>query len=176
MKISEFNFGEYDARREFLRAEQYFMRTFIDPVSFPLNTLNNRVNYIIIGQKGAGKTACQLYLENEKSKKEGYLSGLISFYDDLTPDDYKDFASTQRINLISLEQIRNIETQYDFKEVWKRIFFVRIAKLLKDANFNNVFIDYCLSTIKGTNSIIDGIKKSLKIEVTVPLAQARRKS
>lgn len=118
MRLSEFNFGEYDARREFLRAEQYFLRTFIDPVSFRLNTLTNRRNYIIIGQKGAGKTACQLYLENEKAAKEGYLSGLISFYGDLTPDDYTDFAKTQRINLVSIDQIDRIETQYDFREVW----------------------------------------------------------
>jgi hypothetical protein len=175
MKLSEFNFGEYDARREFLRAEQYFLRTFIDPISFPLNTLNNRTNYIIVGQKGAGKTACQLYLENEKGQSEGYLSGLISFYDDLTPDDYKDFSSTQRINLISLDQIKNIETQYDFREVWKRILFIRIAKLLKEAGFNSVYADFCLSTTKGTNSIIDGIKKSLKVEVTLPLALLQTK-
>jgi hypothetical protein len=175
MKMSEFNFGEYDARREFLRAEQYFMRTFIDPISFPLNTLNNKANYIIVGQKGAGKTACQLYLENEKSKKEGYLSGLISFYDDLTPDDYKDFSKTQKINLISVDQIEKIETQYDFKEVWKRILFIRIAKLLKESGFHNAFIDFCLSTIKGTNNILDGIKKSLKIEVTIPLTLLQAK-
>jgi hypothetical protein len=25
MKMSDFNFGEYDARREFLRAEKYFL-------------------------------------------------------------------------------------------------------------------------------------------------------
>lgn len=175
MKLSEFNFGEYDARREFLRTEQYFLRTFINPISFPLNTLSNRKNYIIVGQKGAGKTACQLYLETQKSRNEGYLSGLISFYDDLTPDDYTDFAKTQRINLINLEQLQKIETQYDFKEVWKRILFIRIAKLLKEANFDNTFIAYCLSTIKGTNSIIDGIKKSLKIEINIPLALLQAK-
>lgn len=169
MKLSEFNFGEYDARREFLRDEQYFIKTFIDPVSFPLGTLSNRTNYIIVGQKGAGKTACQLFLENDRVKKQGYLSGLISFYDDLTPDDYKDFASTQRINLISLDQLTTIETQYDFKEIWKRILFVRIAKLLKDAGFNNSFIEYCLSSTNGTNSIVDGIKRSLKVEIKVPL-------
>lgn len=54
MKLSEFNFGEYDARREFLRNEKYFSETFIDPVSFPLSTLSNKTNYIIVGQKGAG--------------------------------------------------------------------------------------------------------------------------
>jgi hypothetical protein len=109
MKLSEFNFGEYDARREFLRDEDYFIQTFIDPISFPLGTLSNRTNYIIVGQKGAGKTACQLYLETNKAKKQGYLSGLISFYEDLTPDDYKDFASTQRINLISLDQLTSMK-------------------------------------------------------------------
>lgn len=175
MKISEFNFGEYDARREFLRAEQYFLRTFIDPISFQLNTLSNRRNYIIIGQKGAGKTACQLYLETRKSQDEGFLSGLISFYGDLTPDDYTDFAKTQRINLLNIDQIKNIETQYDFKEVWKRILFVRVAKLLKDAGFENTFVSYCLGTIQGTNSIIDGIKKSLKVEISIPLTLLQTK-
>jgi hypothetical protein len=175
MKISEFNFGEYDARREFLRAEQYFMQTFISPVSFALNTLSNRNNYIIVGQKGSGKTACQLYLENQKAKKEGYLSGLISFYDDLTPEDYINFASTQRINLISTDQIERIETLYDFKEIWKRILFIRIAKLLEDNGFSNTYTKYCLSTTKGTNSIIDGIKKSLKVEVSIPIALLQAK-
>lgn len=169
MKLSEFNFGEYDARREFLRAEEYFIKTFIDPISFPLGTLSNKTNYIIVGQKGAGKTACQLFLENEKAKKQGYLSGLISFYDDLTPDDYTDFASTQRINLVSLDQITNIQTQYDFKEIWRRILLIRIAKMLKDAGFQNSFIDYCMSSTNGTNSIVDGIKRSLKVEIKIPL-------
>ena len=153
MKLSEFNFGEYDARREFLRNEAYFIRTFIDPVSFPISTFSNRTNYIIVGQKGAGKTACQLFLENERSKKQGYLSALISFYDDLTPDDYKDFSSTQRINLVSLDQLKNIETLYDYKEIWKRILFIRIAKTLKNEGFDNSFIEFCLSSTSGTNSI-----------------------
>jgi len=169
MKLSDFNFGEYDARREFLRNEKYFTETFIDPVSFPLSTLSNKTNYIIVGQKGAGKTACQLHLETQKAKQQGYLSGLISFYEDLTPDDYKDFSSTQRINLISLEQITSIETQYDFKEIWKRILLIRVAKMLKDEGFENSFIEFCLSSTKGTNSIIDGIKRSLKVEIKVPL-------
>jgi hypothetical protein len=36
MTLSEFNFGEYDARREYLRAPAYFMKTFINPISFQL--------------------------------------------------------------------------------------------------------------------------------------------
>lgn len=36
MKLSEFNFGEYDARREFLRDERYFISTFIDQSRFRL--------------------------------------------------------------------------------------------------------------------------------------------
>jgi hypothetical protein len=170
MKISEFNFGEYDARREFLRSQKYFLNTFIDPISFPLSTLSNKNNYIIVGQKGAGKTACQLYLETEKSEREGYISDLISFYDDLSPDDYKDFASTQKINLLSIDDLDKLELLYDFREVWKRILLVRIAKVLKHAGFSNLFVDFCLSSINGTNSIIDGIKRSLKIEIKIPLS------
>lgn len=169
MKLSEFNFGEYDARREYLRTQSYFLQTFVDPISFTLNTLSNSKNYIIVGPKGAGKTACQLYLESEKSK-EGYLSGLISFYDDLTPDDYKEFAATQRINLVEVDPAAKIETLYDYKEVWKRILFIRLAKLLKAENFDNSYVHFCLSSIDGTNSIVDGIKKSLKVEIKLPIS------
>jgi hypothetical protein len=170
MKISEFNFGEYDARREFLRAEKYFLDSFVDPNSFPLSTLNNRSNYIIIGQKGAGKTACQLYLEVEKARTSGYINDLISFFDDLSAEDYRDFAKTQKINLIELDKATDFATLYDFKEVWKRILFIRIAKVLKGNGFSNLYIDYCISSIAGTNSIIDGIKKSLKVEIKIPLS------
>jgi hypothetical protein len=172
MKLKDFNFGEYDARREFLRTQDYFINTFIDPVSFPLATLSNRRNYIIVGQKGAGKTACQLYLESLKANKEGYLSGLISFYDDLTAEDYRSFSSTQRLNLLDVneQQLAKIETQYDFKEIWRRVLFLRIAKLLDEASFKNSFVSFCLSSLAGTNSIIDGIKKSLKVEIKIPFS------
>jgi hypothetical protein len=123
-----------------------------------------------VGQKGSGKTACQLYLESEKSKKEGYLTGLISFYDDLTADEYKKFAETQRINILDIDQINRIDALYDFKEVWKRILFVRVAKILHDNGFSNAYTEYCLSTTKGSSSIIDGLKKTLKVEVTIPLS------
>src|SRR5260370_17688803 len=146
------------------------MKTFINPISFQLSTLSNRRNYIIVGQKGAGKTACQLYLESEKANKEGYLSGLISFYDDLTPDDYRDFATTQKMNIIDVDQITQIELQYDFKGVWKRILFVRIAKLLNAENFNNSFVDFCLTSTNVTNNIIERIKQNLKVEINIPLA------
>jgi hypothetical protein len=120
------------------------------------------------GKKGRQNRLSAIFGKREV-KKASYLSGLISFYEDLSPDDYKDFASTQRINLVSLEQITNIETQYDFKEIWKRILLIRIAKMLKEAGFTNSFIEYCLSSTNGTNSIIDGIKRSLKVEIKVPL-------
>ena len=168
--ISSFNFGEYDARREYLRERSFFLESFITPVSFPLNTLRNNKNYIIVGQKGAGKTACQIFLDGEKKEKEGYITDLISFYDDLKPEDYKDFAKTQTINLIDISKAGRIEGIYDFKSIWKRIILLRIAKKLRENNFNNAFVEFCLSTAKGTNSIIDGIKKSLRVEVKIPLS------
>lgn len=165
--LSLFNFGEYDARREFLRAEQYFMKTFIDPISFSLGTLSNSRNYIIVGQKGSGKSACQIYLEEKKKKDEGYITDIISFYDDLTNDDYKDFSKTQRINLLNIENITQIESSYDFRDIWKRVLFVRIAKKINEIAHENRFVKFCLSTTKGTNSFIDGIKQSLTVEMGV---------
>lgn len=169
MVLSAFNFGEYDARREYLRAQQYFMKSFIDPISFSLGTLSNSRNYIIVGQKGSGKSACQIYLENEKTDREGYIADLISFYDELTADDYRDFASTQRINFVNLSDITQIENSYDFRDVWRRVLFIRIAKKISEINPSNKFAKFCISTTKGSNSFIDGIKKSLNVEVALDL-------
>jgi len=102
-KISEFNLGEYDARQEYSRGEQYFLESYISPTSFPLSTLNNRQNYIIVGKKGAGKTAAQLFLENTKTA-EGYPSHVLSFFDDVTPTPHNTFASLSSPN--SLYPIR----------------------------------------------------------------------
>ena len=55
MRLIDFNFGEYDARQEFLRTQEYFIRTFIDPISFSLPTHSNRKNYIMVRQKELGK-------------------------------------------------------------------------------------------------------------------------
>lgn len=167
--LSQFNFGEYDARREYLRAQQYFMKSFIDPISFSLGTLSNSRNYIIVGQKGSGKSACQIYLENEKTEKEGYIADLISFYDELTAEDYRDFASTQRINFVALADITQIESSYDFRDIWRRVIFIRIARKISEINSNNRFVKFCISTTRGTNSFIDGIKKSLTVEVGIDL-------
>ena len=142
MKISEFNLGEYDARHEYSRGERYFLDSYISPTSFPLSTLSNRQNYIIVGKKGAGKTASQLFLENSKAN-EGYVSQVLSFFDDVTPQDYVDFAKTQKISLLEIGNVDNIALLYDFKEVWTRIFLVRIARLLSGKGFKNSFVDFC---------------------------------
>ena len=143
-KMSDFNFGEYDARREFIRGREYFRQSFIDPISFGLETLRNDKNFIIVGQKGAGKTACQLHLEDTRTNKDGYICGLISFYDDLLPDDYVDFSKTQKIDLVDLDGIKDFSLMYDFKEVWKRLIFIRVAKLLKENGFDNIYKDFAL--------------------------------
>jgi hypothetical protein len=109
-------------------------------------------------------------LEEQKINKEGYLTDIISFYDDLSPEDYKEFASTQRINLVDFKGVDQIEVSYDFREVWRRVLFVRIAKKIFEASKGNVFSEFCLSTSKGTRSILDGMKKSLSVEFGVNAA------
>ena len=70
--LSEVNFGEYEARREYHRDKSFFTNTFLTPLSFSLDTLSSKKNFILIGRKGTGKTACQIFLKNQK-EAEGYL-------------------------------------------------------------------------------------------------------
>lgn len=173
--LSQYNFGEYDARREFLRDQKFFIESFIDPMSFQINTLNGGKNFIIVGQKGAGKTACQLYLEKTKEQNEGYICDLLSFYDDLQAEDYRNFSKTQKINLLDMGNIKNIDLLYDYKEIWKRFIYLRIAKVLSNNGFDNLFISYCRSSSSGANNFIDGLKKSLKVEVKLPVMNLEAK-
>jgi hypothetical protein len=50
--LTDFNFGEYEARRELIRSEDYFFNTFQTPTSFSLNNIKASKDYIIIGKKG----------------------------------------------------------------------------------------------------------------------------
>lgn len=166
--MSEYNFGEFDARQEYLRDSKFFISSFVPPSSISLSVLSNKNRFIIVGRKGCGKSACQLFIEAEKGS-EGYLTGFLSFYGDLAPSDYLEFQKTQKLKFLDADYVKNISVHYDFREVWYRVFFIGIANIMKSAGIDNSFTQFCLSTKGNSNSIVDGISKSLRISVKLNL-------
>ena len=96
----------------------------------------------------------------------------IVFFSDVKSEDYREFSQSQTsiIDITKIKPGTDIALLYDFKAVWIRVFFTKIANMLNRAGMkNNPFVDFCLATQKGTNSILDGLLKGLKVEVKLPL-------
>lgn len=70
--LSDHYFGDVEAIDEGRNHAEYFDVTFVAPSSLAMSSLNNRSRYIIVGRKGAGKTAIQFRLAQEVSRR-GYL-------------------------------------------------------------------------------------------------------
>lgn len=77
-KLKEFNFGEFDARKEYNRDKSYFLNTFLNNDTFPLENLKANNKFIIIGHKGTGKTAVGYFLSDKKKQKDTLLISLAS--------------------------------------------------------------------------------------------------
>lgn len=163
--FTDFNFGEYDGRQEYLREESYFLDSFILPPNFNLASVSGRKKFLIIGHKGVGKSSIQLFIENSK-RKEGYLTDFLSFYDDLSPSDYLEFSKTQKISFVEIANSRDVTALYDFREVWTRIILKKISDMISiaDRPAASRFVKLMRRTHSGTRSLVDSIISGLKIK------------
>ncbi|WP_149469358.1 P-loop ATPase, Sll1717 family [Roseomonas genomospecies 6] len=169
--ISDMNFGEYDAVDEDATNPSFFEKSFVIPFSFSMSTLSNRRNYIIIGKKGAGKTAAQLYLKS-KLEREGFITNFFSFFDGISHQNYNDLAKTQKIDFLKIDinNLKNLFNYYDFRSVWERVLYVQLSACMSKNGINNAFTSFVNSTVSNkTSGLLNGILKSLKIEVQIPL-------
>ncbi|MDM9618836.1 ATP-binding protein [Rhizobium sp. S96] len=160
--MSKFNFGEYDGRQEYLRGEDYFLNSFMLPPNFNTSNISNNKKFIIVGHKGVGKSSVQLYMERLR-REEGYLTDFLSFYDDLSPNDYLEFSKTQRISFVEVANAADATALYDFREVWVRIILKKIAELL-DRDFPSSFTRLMNRSHSGSKSLVDGIAAGLRIK------------
>jgi len=165
-KLSEFNFGEYDARKEYVKDKSYFEKTFIDNGSIKSKTFDNANLFIIVGQKGVGKTALMYKLLDDK-KNDGYIVDLINFYEELTHEDYIDLSRSQSFVDIDFKRISD---SYDFREIWKKFIFSKVANLFKSNSIEDSFTKFVLGNGVTSKKLIEGLSKSLKIKVTFPIA------
>lgn len=163
--LSEHYFGDVEAIDEGRNHSEYFSRTFIIPSSFALSSLNNAGKYVIVGRKGAGKTAIQFFL-SQQLERDGYLHHFFSFYNDLKPKDLNSAAATQRIDLLRTENPKNIFLNYDFRQVWERTFFLKLAETLAESGRSSKFTRFALGERTKLSGIFEGLAKSASIRIS----------
>lgn len=73
MKLADLYFGELEAFDEARNEADYFSQTFVVPDSFSPGSLRKNRKFIIIGRKGVGKTALQMYFA-QQLMKDGFLT------------------------------------------------------------------------------------------------------
>lgn len=173
LTLADLYFGDLDALEESINGKNYLFKSFISPISFSFSTLKNSSNFIIVGRKGAGKTAAQIYFEKELQER-GYLTKSFSFFDDIKAEDYTRLAKTQEIDFVELAKRNNIFLYYDFRGVWMRLFLTKVAEALRAAGFENKFTHFMLGSHSRLSGLFDGITKSatLKIEFDIGFLKA----
>lgn len=163
--LSEHYFGDVEAIDEGKNHPEYFSSTFLMPTSIAISSLRNDRNFIIVGRKGSGKTALQFYFSGIV-EKSGYFTHFFSFYNDMKAKDYNSAVAAQRIDLLQLNNNRNIFLNYDFRDVWKRTLLIKIAETLRSKGLSSKFIQFMLDGKGRLSSIFEGLLKSSSVKLS----------
>jgi|GEM_PF-2860243 len=163
--LSEHYFGELEAFDEASLNSDFFEKTFVVPNSLSMDSLKNNRKFIIIGRKGAGKTAIQMRLA-EQFRAKGYFAHHFRFFYDLRGDDYSEIAKTQSsVSYASTSNQKSLFLHYDFRDVWERVFFQKIASTMLENGIENKFTNFIQPRGSAFSNIFDGISKTLKVKV-----------
>lgn len=166
LKLIELYFGDLEAFDEARNEPKYFEKTFVVPDSVSAEGLRNNRRFIVVGRKGVGKTAIQMRLA-EQLHQQGYLTCFFRFSEDLRADDYSDISKTQsQISFSSIENDRQIFVHYDFRDVWERVFFNRVAQAIKDNGFQNNFTRLACPDGSNLKNIFSDLGRALTIKVS----------
>lgn len=165
MVLSERYFGDLEAFDEANQNDSFFENTFVLPSSLSMEALKNNRKFIIVGRKGSGKTSVQMHLA-DTVKKKGYFVHHFRFFYDLRTDDYADIAKTQNeISFSSVLSNKNLFLHYDFRDIWERVFFQKIANTLTSEGHSNKFTDFVEPQSSILSNIFDGISKTLTVKI-----------
>ena len=168
--LSKLYFGELEAYDEARLHRHFFEATFVDPISMSMDSVRNNNKFIIVGRKGAGKTAIQMRFAERISEEKGYLTLFFRFFDDMKPEDYQNITKTQsHISYATAVDDRKIFLNYDYRPVWERVFLNKLAVLLVENGIENKFTEFCAPQVNVLKSIFQGISKAVKINLTADM-------
>lgn len=169
VSLSDRYFGELEAFDE-ARSNQYFFdKTFVVPNSLSMESLKNNKKFIIVGRKGSGKTSVQMNMA-EKLRDQGFFTHHFRFFYDLRSGDYADISRTQsEISYTSIVNNKNLFLHYDFRDIWERVFFKRIAQQLESEGKINKFVEFLEPKSSLLSNIFEGITKNLNVKLSASM-------
>ncbi len=169
LTLSELQFGDLEAYDEASNHPDYFELTFVTPDSMSVKALKNSNKFIVVGRKGSGKTAIQMHMANNL-RKEGYLTRLFSFHNDMSASDYATIAQTQtHISVVDVINDRNIFLQYDYRQVWLRSILTNVAEELASNGFETDFVRFMIGKKSILKNIFEGISKAVTVSFSAEM-------
>ena len=167
LTLSDLYFGDLEAYDEAVLHPEFFSDTFVQPISMSAKQLKNNGKFIVVGRKGAGKTAVQMRLANDLHSK-GYLTLFFRFFDEMKPSDYTEITKTQsHISYAEAIDSSKIFLHYDYRAAWERIFFNKMAEMFRENGIENAFTKFCAPQSSRISRLLQGISKSLRIKLSV---------
>ena len=136
MKIANLYFGKDDAETDFTSSgllQGSFLKTTI------FEQIKSRSKSLVIGRKGAGKSALCLILKRELNKDDETYACVVT-PDAISADEIKRF------------QMTGINEQQSKKLIWRYIFLVQICKFLLEASRHNSNTDWKSNAEGATES------------------------
>jgi hypothetical protein len=135
LPLQDLDFGRRDARAEVrpgdLRAQRMFMDNFITLSGLDVGEFASGRRTVILGMKGSGKTALQIYLRT-KLHELGYRTRSIVFSDEMAEDDRVAFSNSAGYELVETSGKNISSILQDFEVQWHWFFHRQIYHFLLD--------------------------------------------
>lgn len=180
-KIKDIYAGKPDAKDEIdMGYENSFLKTYIEPISFDLDSIVNGTNCFITGFKGTGKTALLYYLDDYLKRKDlSSYSSFVFFKDGISNiiKQEMEVASKRMTSFISIGKDVVIDGN-EFETLWRWLIYQRIWEDNIDCNYGlfekddkwdkfDKYIKMSPPSIKRKLSIPRKLKFALPIKVGV---------
>lgn len=131
MKVSDIEFGEIDAKNEAFKqrrsGKRIFANSFETPPNINIDSLLLGENVFIYGQKGCGKTALLLYLQDE-AQERGWSTDTVFFRSGLSETERQEILAGQSFSVVTMSENGKIE--YDFLFNWLWVIYSSILRRL----------------------------------------------
>lgn len=166
MKLRDYTFGFADSETEFTRRPDIFKNAFYDPKDI-LNKLLNSHEFILIGNKGVGKTAFSAKIRSLVKSSENLNAHQVTLsdfeFDQFVNLGKENFKGGQKFKIswdltLLIEIFKFLSSSSDYTSVDS---FYNIVEFLKVNNLIN--LDSINNTVRSFNNIEINIGKFFKI-------------
>lgn len=126
LPLKDLIFGYQDAKTEFQKDESFFIKSFLLPPDFPVESYYTGEKCFILGPKGSGKTALLNYIYSELQKNNSSCK-FILYKSDINDDDREDFL--MQLDSIDISSMSDEEIiALNFQNIWQLYFHQQIVK------------------------------------------------